>query len=197
MGVISHLIRLLLGNGCLLRLWVTGWPYPVVFCSATHNVSDKRAVFVKLGDAGRHTAYILSTDPSKLATLLKIQAAAEYIYMVGITFPRAAILMLYLRIFAEHKSRIATKIVLTFTIINWIANGIIADSVVCQPFAFRWDKTINGYCGNMLDGYRYVSFPNIAIDLAIVVLPISTLYNLNISWTRKLGIFLTFLTGSL
>jgi hypothetical protein len=156
-----------------------------------------KAVFVKLADGGRHAIYVLSTDPNKLGTWLKLQTATEFIYMAGVTLPKVAILMLYLRVFAERRPRIATKVVLTVVVANWIATGIIADFTICQPFSFKWDKTINGHCSDLMAAYKYISIPNILTDLAILTLPASTLYKLHMSRTRKFGIFLTFLSGGM
>ena len=68
---------------------------------------------------------------------------------------------------------------------------------IFQPFSFKWDKSIDGHCSDLLAAYRYISIPNILTDLAILILPLSTLWHLNMSRTRKAGVFLTFLAGGL
>ncbi|KAK2596435.1 hypothetical protein N8I77_013325 [Diaporthe amygdali] len=155
-------------------------------------------LFVKVAGAGRHLAYWLIHDPSVIVPFLKIQTAGEFIYMAGVTFPKVAILILYLRVFVERKVRIITWIVIGVVLANWVAVGIIAALVTCQPFAFKWDKTIpGGHCANLMAAYKYVSIPNILTDLAVAILPLSTLYHLQMSRTRKIGICLTFMAGSL
>ncbi len=105
---------------------------------------------------------------------------------------------MYLNIFVERKVRIATKIAIAVIITNWIVTGIIGDFAMCQPFAFKWDKSIRGgHCLNLMASYRWISIPNILTDLAIIFLPFSTLYHLQITRIRKIGIALTFLTGGL
>ncbi|KAI1408935.1 hypothetical protein F5Y13DRAFT_193762 [Hypoxylon sp. FL1857] len=155
-------------------------------------------LFVKLGGSGRHAAYWQLHDEEVLVTYLKIQTATEFVYMAGVTFPKVCILMLYLDIFVERKVRIMTKIVLGIVLANYFANGLIAPFTTCQPLAFKWDKTIpGGHCANLGAAYRYVSLPNIVTDLAILALPSTTLYRLQICRMRKIGIFLTFMAGGL
>lgn len=142
--------------------------------------------------------YWMINDTSVIVPFLKIQTSGEFVYMAGVTFPKVAILILYLRVFVERKVRIVTWIVIGVVLTNWVAIGIIAALVTCQPFAFKWDKTIQGgHCGDLLAAYKYVSVPNILTDLAIAILPLSTLYHLQMSRTRKIGVSLTFMAGSL
>ncbi|KAJ3579325.1 hypothetical protein NPX13_g1240 [Xylaria arbuscula] len=169
---ISYLFQLLLGILCIL--------------------------FVKYGGTGRHVEYWLLNDPSTVGNFLKIQTATEFIYVAGVTFPKVCILLMYLSIFVERKIRIAAKIVIAVIVTNWIATGIIADFTICQPFAFKWDKSIpGGHCSNLMAAYRWISIPNILTDLAIIFLPFSALYHLQTTRIRKIGILITFLTGGL
>jgi hypothetical protein len=153
-------------------------------------------VLIAEGGAGRHVAYWFLTDPTVITTYLKIQTAAEFVYVAACLFPKLSILALYLRIFTERIVRIVTWIVIGVCIAHAIAN-ILASFTICQPFEFKWNKAINGHCANVMASYRYVSLPHIITDIAIFVLPLSSLYHLMINKRRKLGIFLTFIMGSL
>ncbi|KAF2791122.1 hypothetical protein K505DRAFT_190733, partial [Melanomma pulvis-pyrius CBS 109.77] len=55
--------------------------------------------------------------------------------------------------------------------------------------------SINGHCSDLLAAYRYFSIPNILTDIAILLLPVSTVWNLQVSKLQKVGIFFTFLTS--
>lgn len=155
-------------------------------------------VYAKVPVAGPCMAYWLVNDQSVILPFLKIRTAGEFVYMAGVTLPKVAILILYLRIFVERKLRIITWVVIGVALCHWVANGIIAALAACHAFAFKWDKTIqDGHCANLLALYTYVSIPNILTDLAIGILPISTLYHLKMSRIRKIGVSLTLLAGSL
>ncbi|KAJ4404936.1 hypothetical protein N0V82_010406 [Gnomoniopsis sp. IMI 355080] len=197
------LITLVYGLFVVSRLFCTernGWEiwtiYPVsyVFCL---TLCISCILFQKLADAGRHTIYVVLTDPGKVETWLKIQTADEALYMTGVTLPKVGLLVLFLHIFVEKRIRVATKILLAVVVLHWLVSGIIVMFTICQPFSFKWDKSIDGHCADLLGAYRYISIPNILTDLAILILHLSTLWHLNMSPIRKAGLFLTFLAGGL
>lgn len=67
----------------------------------------------------------------------------------------------------------------------------------CIPFAFNWDKTIpNGTCFDVQFFANSSSVPNIATDLAVLILPLKMVWCLKISIGRRIGLLLIFLTGS-
>ena len=138
-------------------------------------------------------------EPDALVRYLKVQTAAEFVYVAGVTAPKVCMLLLYVRIFgAQNAVRIGSWVVMAIIVANWVATGVIAWATICRPLAFKWDKTMpDGRCADLMASYRWVSIPNILTDLAIVALPFSTLYRLQMSRIRKVGLFITFLTGSL
>ena len=141
-------------------------------------------------------AYWFLTDPTVIPTYLKIQTTAEFIYVAACLFPKLSVLVLYPRIFTERIVRIFTWIVIGVCVAHAIAN-IIASFTICRPFEFKWNKAIDGHCSNVMASYRYVSLPHILTDVAILILPLSSLSALMMNKRRKLGIFLTFLMGGL
>ncbi|KAF2730700.1 hypothetical protein EJ04DRAFT_499946 [Polyplosphaeria fusca] len=164
-----------------------------IFCVGLWSLSY---VLFAHGGAGRHLAYWFLTDPNVIVTYLKIQTAAEFVYVAACLFPKLTILALYLRIFTDRVVRIGTWIVIGVCIAHALGN-IIASFTICQPFEYKWNKTINGHCANVMASYRWVSIPHILTDLAIFILPLSSLYHLVMGKRRKLGIFLTFIVGGL
>lgn len=153
---------------------------------------------VKISGGGHHLLYLAETNPTAIVNWLKIQTGDELIYMSGVTLPRVAMCTLYLRIFTDKKVRILTWIVLAIVVLHWFGSGILAYFLLCHPFAYKWDKTIEGgWCGDTVAGYKYVSLPNIIIDVALILLPIQTLWRLQIHRAQKIGIFFTFMAGCL
>lgn len=120
----------------------------------------------------------------------------EIFYGLCITFPKLAIIAVYLRIFVHKSVRQATWLTGLLIILTGLADLILCFAM-CQPYEYNWDKTINGHCGNIMASYRFVSVPNIVSDVAILALPASTLYKLQVSLAKKIGLFITFLVGSL
>ncbi|KAI0970238.1 hypothetical protein F4678DRAFT_134042 [Xylaria arbuscula] len=154
-------------------------------------------LFVRYGGIGRHADYWYLHDPGTFAEFLKIEVAAEFIYLVGVTLPKVCIVKMYLNIFIEARTRLITKIILAAIIANLVAT-VILTFTICQPFAFKWDKSIpNGRCDNLTAAYRYISIPNIVIDLPILFIPIPAIRKLQASRVRKVGLIITFVTGGL
>ncbi|KAI1108349.1 hypothetical protein F5Y14DRAFT_92894 [Nemania sp. NC0429] len=186
--------RLLHSERNTWEIWVL-YPASYLACLA---LCISCIVIVPIGGAGRHIAYLATNEPAKIVTFLKIQAADEIIYVLSVTLPKISILSLYLRIFPSRNIRIVTCVVMALVIANFFASGLITGLTICHPFAFKWDKTIpGGWCADFVAAYKYASVPNIIFDLVIAVLPLSTIYHLQVSKIRKLGIFITFLAGSL
>ncbi|KAL9619442.1 MAG: hypothetical protein Q9160_005953 [Pyrenula sp. 1 TL-2023] len=131
-----------------------------------------------------------------ITTGLMLQVVEEFLYGTSTTLPKLTILILYLKVLREKWARRITWVVALIVVLNAMAIFLTA-AFICHPFAANWDKSIPGHCGDYMIYYRCVSVPNIVTDLAILVLPLPTLYKLQISPAKKVGLVLTFLTGGL
>jgi hypothetical protein len=151
---------------------------------------------VKESGVGRHLAYVMHTDPTQVTSWAKSIYALEWLYLPAVALPKISILLLYLRIFQNRAERMISHALIYIVLINWIAY-LIAASLQCFPFAYQWDKTIKGgTCVDQPVFYRTVSAPNIATDLVILLLPIRMILELKTSSSRKVGLSLVFLSGS-
>jgi hypothetical protein len=108
-------------------------------------------VLVEIGGLGRHIAYHLLNDPNTFVNFLKLQTGVEIIYMASITLPKIAILMLYLKIFVDRKARFLAWVMLVI-LVMFFFGGLLLATLLCRPYAFKWDKTIDGKCGNIMAG---------------------------------------------
>lgn len=117
--------------------------------------------------------------------------------MTTILLSKTSVVILYLRIFIRKLDRILCWLTIAFIVCTWIAT-LIATQLQCTPLAYLWDKTIQGgHCFNIVLWYKLTNFPNIAGDVAIMLLPIRTVWTLKASATRKAGIATVCLTGSM
>ena len=81
-----------------------------------------------------------------------------------------------------------------------IAHAFIVVIVIifhCQPIARFWDPSIPGTCIDELAWARYVSVPNILSDAALMVLPLPSIWKIQISWQQRLGLSTIFILGGL
>ena len=87
--------------------------------------------------------------------------------------------------------------VLAVTLIMTFLVGGLTGSLGCQPLAFFWDPTIpGGHCIDINAFFRWFSLPNILTDVAMLVPPQALVWTLKVTRHQKIGLTLTFLTGS-
>lgn len=154
-------------------------------------------VQVKIGRMGRHYIALILDDPDIATTRMKFAVAEEFIYVSAITFSKLVILSLYLRIFTTRTLKHLAFATGATIILTCVVSFIISASI-CRPFSYHWDKTIpNGKCGNTMAAYRLIRIPNIASDLVLLVLPLHSIAQLHLKLPAKIGLVITFLTGSI
>jgi hypothetical protein len=171
--------------------------FRVHLTSRTRFLKQKNTVFVKIGGAGRHALAWMIEDPGKIGTWLKICKIEEFTWNLSVAFPKLAILFLYMRIFTTRRYRMAAYMSGALITVNLVA-GLALSSSICTPLAYSWDKTIpGGKCGDIMAAYRSIGFPNLVADVILLVLPLPAIYRLHVDLPVKIGIFITFLSGSL
>jgi len=145
---------------------------------------------------GRHIQYVQMHEPQKLVPALKIKYAIAVLYISSFTFPKLSILYLYLEVFsASRRMRFFTYLLIGVVVATWISETL-TSLLQCIPIAAVWDKTIHGQCVDRIKMFQYYSIPNIVTDVAMMVLPIPTIWTLNMTKRIKIAVTFTFLLGS-
>ncbi|KAF1946514.1 hypothetical protein EJ02DRAFT_495313 [Clathrospora elynae] len=153
-------------------------------------------VMVEKADTGRHMVYILSTDPAKISEHFKGIMIQEFLHPAAVAFPKLSVVLLYLHILTNKYERMAAKTLIFLIFATWLSFTMVA-IFQCMPFAFNWDKTVpGGRCFNVQRYATISSVPNIFTDIAVLILPLRTVWGLKISVGRRVGLLLIFLTGS-
>ncbi|KAL0934098.1 uncharacterized protein CTRU02_210897 [Colletotrichum truncatum] len=122
----------------------------------------------------------------------------EMIYILAMAAIKASILFCFLRIFPDRVFRravFATQMFNLLVALTWV----ILCCVQCQPISYAWngwDGEHQGGCGVQSSsiGLIHVAF-QIAIDLVMLVLPITQVYKLQMDFKKKLGVMAMFLVG--
>lgn len=111
---------------------------------------------------------------------------------------KLSILWFYHRIFAVRKFTIWCSIIAIVTL-AWFIAFVFASFLTCRPLKCSWDPT--GPECKCLDskkvGHYITTPPDIATNIAILVLPMPWLWGLQMQTKRKLAITFIFLLGSL
>ncbi|KAJ6077377.1 uncharacterized protein N7446_000313, partial [Penicillium canescens] len=116
------------------------------------------------------------------------------LYNLSLTFTKASILLLYIRIFPLPRfilmSRIALGVISTYGL--WC---VLSSILNCIPVNAFWDTSIQGRCIKREFLWFFNAGINIVTDLGILVMPIPVLSHLQLSWKRKFGLILIFAAG--
>lgn len=146
---------------------------------------------------GKDVPAVVTDDPNKRVILFKILYVVPWFYVPSITLSRVSIVTLYLRIFQHRVERLCCWGVIAFLIIYGVA-ALVAVQFECKPLAYLWDKSIqNGHCSDFRLGWKLMTFPNTIGDVAIVLLPVRTVWTMKSSTARKVEISIICLTGSM
>ena len=170
-------------------------------------------IAVNYGGVGRHIAAVEMRDPGALVAwakeseiysqplypqliFLQCLYAGEVIYGFAIAFPRLSILFLFLRVFPNKPFRIGVY-ALMFLLAGLCISIALAAVFQCSPVAYAWDKHIKGgTCIDQVAYLRWHTVPNLLVDVVMLILPLPMIWKLNTSHGQKIGLMLTFLTGS-
>ncbi|KAF7917047.1 uncharacterized protein EAE97_012067 [Botrytis byssoidea] len=154
-------------------------------------------VGVKIGRVGYHMDVVEVKDPAALISWAKVLVVTPIVYSAACCIPKIVILTLYLRIFTQTAYRIACYILITIVVCLAIAD-IISGATLCTPVAYLWDKTIpGGHCIDIVTFYRWGTLPNAITDVFMLILPLPVVWKLHTSKRVKIGLTITFLTGSI
>lgn len=141
-------------------------------------------------------AYVVTQNPAKITEHFKGIMVLELLHPAAVAFPKLLVVLLYLHILTNKYERIAAQALIALISATWLSYTVAA-VFQCTPFAFNWDKTVaGGKCFNTQVFANSSSVPNIITDLAVLVLPLRTVWELKISVGRRVGLLLIFLTGS-
>lgn len=104
--------------------------------------------------------------------------AIQIMFPITMTFTKISMLFLYRRIFPSTRFIILLYII-GGIILAWGLASVLSIIFICRPVQYFWDKTIpGGYCGNDFGILYGVAGPNIATDLAVLILPLPILWKL-------------------
>lgn len=159
--------------------------------------TDKIQVLVSHGGAGRHVEVVIKNNPATLATRAKLLYSLSWLSGLPNFFSRTSILALYLRVFTKGFTWFLSWVLL-FYLIAFVITQIIVTAAECRPISSLWQETAPGTkCINLFLWYKCSTVLNIVADVAIMIVPMHTIWTLQTSLATKAGIAVVFLSGSL
>ncbi|VUC29823.1 unnamed protein product [Clonostachys rosea] len=141
---------------------------------------------------------IWTLDPDALTMSFKLFYVTESFYIVTLCLCKVFMLLFYLRVFPSQRFHSAVYGVLLFTILPTFVI-LFLQIFQCIPIAYIWEGWQKpgyvGYCLNI----NYLAFVStgfsILQDLAILILPFPSLFQLDITIRAKIGLAFMFSLG--
>lgn len=107
-------------------------------------------------------------------------------WAVAVTFIRASVLALYIRIFRTKSFRMTCYVVHGINA-AFGATTILGACLICQPVSFNWERSIpGGYCGDQKSLDLFIGIFNLLMDVAVVMLPMPVLWGLQMAVGKKI-----------
>lgn len=155
-------------------------------------------VMTKIGGVGRHVEFVEEEHPKQLTGWAQSILAFELIYFTSVALPKLGIICLYLRIFNwKGATRNAAWVLFTLTAMTSVSL-VVAACFQCTPIAFWWDRTIpGGRCFDVQAFFHAQALPGFVLDLAIMALPMPTIWHLKMPLVKRLALVAVFLVASL
>ncbi|KAJ5152516.1 hypothetical protein N7492_009796 [Penicillium capsulatum] len=136
---------------------------------------------------------------SNITGILKMSYIIQLFYVTSISSYKMSFLCLYLRIFPNPGLRKALYALMTLVALYFISFIFLA-AFHCIPVSFTWTGWTGETKGSCLD-FNAIAIAcasiNIAIDVAILALPLRQLAGLNLKPIKKILVLMMFSTGSL
>ncbi|KAL0931313.1 CFEM domain-containing protein [Colletotrichum truncatum] len=150
-----------------------------------------RSLDIGLGDA------VWNVEPSAVTEFFKMLFASQVLYLTGLMVIKASILFFFLRIFPAPGVR---KILWATQAVNFVV-GLVYVSLTfaqCRPLSMYWtgwDKDHSQVCFDFNKLILTHASINIAMDVWMLILPLTQLYKLNLVLRKKVGVMLMFSVG--
>lgn len=120
--------------------------------------------------------------------------AYQILYGTAQSLAKFSYLFFYLRIFINKGFIFAVEIMIGIVIAWWTAN-VLQVFLICRPFNMNWNVNVEGVCGDRPAAYTAFGAINLITDVAILLLPIPTVWKLKMPVSSKVGICAIFAIG--
>lgn len=127
---------------------------------------------------------------------LQIVLVAAVVYVPALAFAKVSLIILYHRIMNKRSAYRWTLYTISAIVCGYSIAIIFALIFACSPIQRSWDSSItHGYCIDRNGLYIATAVTNIITDLALIVVPIPLVSNLQMPRMKKVGLLLMFTIG--
>lgn len=127
---------------------------------------------------------------------LKMLWVAIPMYNASLACTKFSILFQYLRIFPSRPFRISCYVAMG-VVASYSTWAIVSGFVNCVPIAKFWNRSIQGYCLSFEALWFFNASMNILTDLALLIMPMPLLSQLQLPRMQKIALVGVFAIGGL
>ncbi|CAD6452319.1 1d51a128-50f8-45a5-af4c-dc505450d2dd [Sclerotinia trifoliorum] len=125
-----------------------------------------------------------------ISDMIRFFYASEILYFAQVSFVKISILLFFLRLFPERKIRVAIWCTIILNGVILVLFDLLA-VFQCRPISFYWKRWDNEHVGTCLN-INILAFSSagqsIVLDIWMLILPLTQLYDLNLHWKKKVGV---------
>lgn len=103
--------------------------------------------------------------------------------------------MFFVRIFGAKRSFNISVAVVLCIVWAWAIMVILECFLLCRPFAYNWDKSVGGSCGDRRAAFIVAGVLNVITDLMVMGLPLPHVWTLKLNMQKKIGLTSVFCVG--
>ncbi|KAI1091586.1 hypothetical protein F5B19DRAFT_493322 [Rostrohypoxylon terebratum] len=154
------------------------------------------ASFAMIRKGFGHPIKTLSSDD--VLFNLRVIYSGNYLFDTAIVLSKASALLFFSRIFPRAvNNRWFNAALWTVHILNigWFIGIVVATVFLCDPIAKGWDPSIPGQCNTSPKVYIGSAVTSVSIDLMILLLPLPSIWRLQLKKAQKGGLLIVFLLG--
>ncbi|KAI8957963.1 hypothetical protein F5Y11DRAFT_360394 [Daldinia sp. FL1419] len=137
---------------------------------------------VLTGGIGHHAGELQDWHVERL---MKTIYAGQFLYAVSLGLIKISAILMLIRIFFDHRFKLAAIATLVFTI-AWIVLSMLVEFFICQPIEMNWHLGMAGTCGDQKVAFAALSVINIVNQLMILALPLPMILKLQMEWRYKI-----------
>ncbi|KAI9830791.1 MAG: hypothetical protein M1826_004425 [Phylliscum demangeonii] len=131
----------------------------------------------------------------KYIRLSQLSNVLQVMYPALTFVVKLSILMLYYRIFAPSRGTKRFITLIMTVLLGFYTANMFVKIFLCSPRQRIWDKSVPGHCANLAQLYLATAIVNVVSDFYILVLPLPSIWHLQIPLRRRLGLISVFSAG--
>jgi hypothetical protein len=130
----------------------------------------------------------MEQKPEWVKNYTKLTLASSLSYSASAMFIKLSLLAFYLRFLSNEPAFKIIVYTVMFVSISFGVGSVLSAALQCVPISMLWDATVKGRCINVNLFYYANASLNIITDTIIYVLPLPTLWKLQLPVIQRVGL---------